>query len=325
MALAATPLAPSAGDFAAEGHFNRILPVTGPAEVTLRTGTGTVNVIAANQSSVHVHAIIRAGRGLCSDEEAEKRIRSLEARPPVEQYGDTVIVGALTEPSLPPSITISYEVVVPTATRLKCQTGSGDQTIRGISGPLELSAASGKIKASGIASDVVASTGSGEIELESVRGKVRVSSGSGRVEAYGIAGSFHASTGSGDVTLEQTAVAEVRATSASGDITLKNVRGRVEAKTASGSISAEGGGGEPWRLETVSGAVIVRVPLNLGFDLRAHTVRGSISSSRPLTLEGSTHQREICGKAGKGGFLLDVSTVSGDIHIDWLAGSKPSA
>ena len=130
---------------------------------------------------------------------------------------------------------------------------------------------------------------------------------------------MRASTGSGDVTIEQTGLADARVNTASGNIVLKKVRGLVRAKSASGSITAEGGRESPWYLETVSGNIAVQVPPNLGFNLRAHTVSGGISTHQPLTLQGTVNKREITGKAGSGGFLLDVSTVSGNIHIDWVA------
>ncbi|HVA00070.1 MAG TPA: DUF4097 family beta strand repeat-containing protein [Terriglobia bacterium] len=323
MALAATYLAFSTSAFATEGHFDRTLPVTGPVEVNVRTGAGSLTVSAGGNSSVQVHATIRAWRGLFSGEEAEKRVRYLEAHPPIEQHGNTITLGATTDPGLQHNISISYKLVVPAATRLKSRTGSGDQTIEGIDGPLDLSTGSGRLKASNIGNSVQASTGSGDIELESVKGNIRASSGSGGIRAWGIAGSFRASTGSGDVTLAQTSVADARVSSASGHVSLKNVHGLVHAKTASGSISAEGGGQEPWHLETVSGSVTVRVPPGLGFDLQAHTVSGSVSATQPLTLQGTANHREITGKAGNGGFLLDVSTVSGNVHIDWVAPPQP--
>jgi Toastrack DUF4097 len=323
MALAATTLAFSAPALATEGHFDRTVPVSGPAEVTVRAGAGTLTVRTGDNSNVYIHGTIRAWGGLFSGEEAAKRIRNLEAHPPVEQQGNTITIGAIKESRLQHNISISYDLVVPPATRLKSKTGSGNQTIEGIDGPLEVSSGSGNMKASNIGSDVEASTGSGEIELETVKGNVRALTGSGGIRASGISGNFRASTGSGDVTLEEIAVADARINCGSGNIALKNVRGLVHAKTASGSISADGGGHEPWYLETVSGGVTVRVPLDLGFDLHAHTVSGSISTNRPLTLQGTINQREISGKAGNGGFLLDVSTVSGNIHIDWMALPKP--
>jgi len=324
MALVATCLAFSKSAFAAQGRFDRILPVSGPVEVIVRTGAGTLTVSAGNESSVQVRATIRAQAGSFSREEAEKRIRDLEARPPLEQQGNTITLGGITEPSLQRNISISYDLVVPAATRLKSKTGSGDQTIKGILGPLEVSAGSGSVKASNIGGDVEAATGSGKIRLEAVAGKVQASTGSGGIEASGIGGGFEAVTGSGDVILDQSA-AGACVVSASGSLALRNVGGPVLAKTAAGSISAEGGGREPWRLETVSGSVSVRVPLDRGFDLRAYSLSGSIFSNRPLTLQGTTHCRGITGKAGNGGFLLDASSVSGNIHIDWLAAPQPLA
>ncbi len=325
MALPASPLAFSTGPFPAEGRFERVLPTAGgaPIEIIVRTGAGSLTVRAGEPSSVRVSAAIRVPGGLCSIEEAEEKIRRLEAHPPIVRNGNTLVLGAITDPSLQHNIAVSYELVVPRATRLKAKSGAGDQTISGILGPLEVSTGSGCITASNIGGSVQAATGSGDICLQSVPGAVRVSTGSGGVQALEIGGGFEAVTGSGDVILDQAAEAEVRVASASGNLALRNVRGGVRAKTASGSISIEGGGRNPWRLETVSGDIIVRIPLHWGFDLRAHSVSGGVSTHRPLILLASDNHRGITGRAGNGGFLVEASTVSGGIHIDWLGSPEP--
>ena len=319
MALAATYLAFSTAAFTAEGRFQRTLPVTGPVELSVQTGAGAITVRAGSDSAVRVVGTIRVWGGLFSNDEGEKRVTCLESHPPIEQHGNVIKIGRITESRLQHNVSISYELVVPANTRLRSSTGSGSQTLDGISGPLEASTGSGDIRASNIGASVEATTGSGQIVLETVKGRVRASTGSGAIRATGVGGNVRASTGSGDVTLDQTGVADARVNTASGNIVLKKVRGLVHAKSASGAITAEGGGGSPWYLETASGSVTVRVPPNLGFDLSAHTVSGNLSTNRPLTLQGASSKREITGKAGNGGFLLDVSTVSGDIHIDWVA------
>jgi len=319
MALAATYLAFSTAAFAAEGHFQRTLQVTGPVELNVQTGAGAISVRTGGDSIVEVQGTIRAWGGLFSNDEAQKKVTYLESHPPIEQHGNVIKIGNFTEPLMQRNISISYELVVPANTRLISKTGSGSQEIDGIAGPLEASTGSGSIRASNIGASVQATTGSGKIVLETVKEGVRASTGSGAIQATGVGGSVRASTGSGNVTVEQTGVADARVNTASGNIVLKQVRGLVHAKSASGSITAEGGGESPWYLESVSGSVAVRVPPNLGFNLRAHTVSGSISTNRPLTLQGSINKRELTGKAGNGGFILDVSTVSGNIHIDWVA------
>jgi hypothetical protein len=304
---------------AAEGNFQRTLQVTGPVELSVATGSGKITVRTGDDSTVIVEGTIRAWNGFFSGGSANNRVHYIESNPPIEQDGNVIKIGHFTDSRMQRNVSISYELVVPANTQVKSATGSGDQTIDGISGSLEASTGSGEIRASNIGGSVHAGTGSGRIDLETVKGDVRASTGSGRIRATGVEGSVRASTGSGSVTVEQTGVADARISTASGNITLRQVRGLVHASTASGSITAEGGGESPWHLQTVSGNVAIRVPGSLGFDLHAHTVSGSITTDRPLTLQGTVSKREVNGKAGNGGFLLDVSTVSGSIKIDSAA------
>jgi DUF4097 and DUF4098 domain-containing protein YvlB len=149
-----------------------------------------------------------------------------------------------------------------------------------------------------------------------VKGSAHASAGSGTIRATGVAGGLRASTGSGSVILEQTAPGDVEIGTGSGNIELRNVHGTLRAHTASGTITAEGEGEGTWRLETASGSVTVRLPSQQGFDLQARTVSGSITTDRPLTVRGNVSHRELHGRVGNGGFLLDVSTVSGNIHVE---------
>jgi Toastrack DUF4097 len=319
VAVALLPWTACSTAVAAEGHFQRTLQVTGPVELSIQTGSGAITVRTGDSSSVEVQGKIQARHSFLSNDDAEKKVAYLESHPPIEQDGNVIKIGHIADSSLQRNISISYELVVPANTQLRSRTGSGNQSVDGIAGPLDTSTGSGNIRASNIGASVQATTGSGQIVLETVKEGVRASTGSGDIRATGVGGSVRASTGSGGITVEQTDVADARVSTGSGNIALKNVRGLVHASSASGSITAEGGGLSPWHLETASGDVSVRVPASVGFDLHAHTVSGSISTSRPLTVEGTVSKREITGKAGSGGFLLDVSTVSGNIQIDPLA------
>ncbi len=299
---------------AAEGHFERTLKVTGPVELDVGTGSGSITVRTGDASSVRVSGTIRASGGFFGAD-PERKVRYLESNPPIEQHGNVIKVGRVEDPELERNVSISYELVVPAETRLRTGSGSGSQSIDGIAGPLEASTGSGHIEASSIGNEVRASTGSGGIELRSVKGSAHASAGSGTIRATGIAGGLRASTGSGNVILEQTAPGDVEIGTGSGNIELRNVHGALRAHTASGTITAEGEGAGTWRLETASGSVTVRLPSQQGFDLQARTVSGSITTDRPLTVRGTVSRRELHGRVGNGGFLLDVSTVSGNIHV----------
>jgi len=299
----------------AEGSFERSLHVTGAVDLQVSTGSGSIHVRTGDNQTVQVRGTIkvRDHRGGMS---AEDKVRRLESNPPIEQEGNTIRVGHVEESELSRNVSISYDVVVPKQTRLRAETGSGDQTVDGIQGPLKAETGSGGIRIARISSEVHADTGSGDIQIESVQGSVTANTGSGSIRANGVAGEFSGETGSGDVRLEQSAPGRVKVSTGSGSIELAGVNGPLKVDTGSGEIKAQGQIAGDWRLETGSGGVTVDLPSNAGFDLHAHTDSGKISTDREITLQGTLNRNDFRGKVGPGGYLLEVKTGSGDIRIE---------
>lgn len=297
----------------AEGSFQRTLQATGPVHLDVKTGSGNVEVRTGNSNQVQVTGHIRAtelfGRN------AQERIKRLEANPPIQQNGNDISIGRIDDPELRHNISISYEVVVPAETELRVETGSGNQRVEGIRGPLEVSAGSGDLKVSAIGDRVRAETGSGDIDIDRVKGNVHAKTGSGSIEANNIAGAFEGDSGSGHITLQQTAPGSVRVDTGSGGMELHGVNGSLEAKAGSGTIQAEGSPTGSWNLHTGSGTVQLKLPSDAAFDLDAHTSSGSISVDHPHTVEGSIGRKEIRGRVGGGGVPVEVETGSGDIQI----------
>jgi len=301
---------------AAEGHFARTLQVSGPVDLEIQTGSGTIDVRTGDSSTVRITGTIRSSNGWFDSSDAESKIRYLESNPPIEQHGNLIKIGHVENHELEHNISISYEIVVPTETRLRSNTGSGEQSINGPRGPVEASSGSGHLRLTNIGDEVRVSTGSGRISVDGAKGEVHASTGSGEIQATGVAGGLHASTGSGSVTLRQTAPGDVEVNTGSGTLQLEGVHGYVRAQTASGNIVVEGEGRESWRLSTASGNVTVRLPSQQGFTLRAHTVSGTVHTQREMTVQGTLSKHDLEGKVGDGGFLLDVSTVSGNIRVE---------
>jgi len=301
---------------AAEGHFARTLQVTGAVDLEVQTGSGTINVRTDDNSTVRVIGTIRATGSRSDSANAEKKVRYLEANPPIEQHGNLIKIGHIEDENLQRNVSISYEIVAPVETRLHSNSGSGEQNVSGLRGPVEASSGSGNLKLANIGDEVRASTGSGHISVEGVKGGVRASTGSGEILATGVGGGLHASTGSGSVTLRQTAPGDVEVSTGSGTLQLEGVHGAVRAQTASGNILVSGEGQDSWRLSTASGNVTVRLPGQQGYTLRAHTVSGSIHTAHEMTVQGGFGKHEVEGKVGGGGFRLEVSTVSGNIQVD---------
>jgi len=310
-ALICLPALPATA--AAEGSFQRSLQVTGPVHLDLTTGSGDVEVRTGNSSQVRVTGRIRATEWFGGN--VEEKIKRLEANPPIQQSGNDIRIGHIDDPELRHNISISYELVVPAETDLRVQTGSGDQRVEGIRGPLEVSSGSGGLKISAIGDRVRAETGSGDIDIDRVKGNVHAKTGSGSIDANNIAGAFEANSGSGRITLQQTAPGSVRVDTGSGGMELHGVDGSLEAKAGSGTIQADGSPTGAWTVHTGSGEVNLKLPSNAAFDLDAHTSSGSISIDQPHTVQGSIGRKEVRGRVGGGGVPVEVETGSGDIQI----------
>lgn len=304
----------SVSALAAEGSFERTLQVNGSVNIDLDTGSGNVQIHSGSSQQVQVTGHIKVTNWFGGND-SEDKVKRIEANPPIQQSGNDIRIGHIDDPELRRNISISYDVTVPQETQLHSHTGSGNQRIEGIRGPIEIDSGSGDLKLSSIGNTVRAGAGSGNIEIDGVRGNVRAKTGSGTVRATNVAGGFDGSTGSGNLTLEQTAPGSVRADTGSGDVELRGVRGSLEARAGSGTIRAEGEPTGGWTVHTGSGTVQLKFPSAVSFDLMAHTGSGSISLDHPITVQGTIGRKEVRGKVGGGGVPVEVQTGSGNIEI----------
>jgi Putative adhesin len=307
VAMAASPVLAGSS----EGHFDRTLDVTGTVDLDVQTGSGDITLRTGDSSKVEIHAKIHgSGWG-----DVELHIHEIENNPPIEQSGNTIRIGHIENRDWKHNISISYELVVPSQTKLRSESGSGDQRADGISGPADMNSGSGSLHVKNIGGEVRARTGSGDIELETIRGNAHAFAGSGTIQAMGISGGLVASSGSGNVKLEQTAAGEVEISTGSGDVEIKGVKGGAKVTTGSGSITAQGDPTSDWRLHSGSGSVRVDFPPQAAFNLVARTSSGDIETAHDISVQGKISPRELQGKVGAGGPLVELSTSSGTIEI----------
>jgi len=306
-------LVPVRAAASAEGSFQRTLQVTGPVNIDLTTGSGSVHVRTGSSNQVEVVGRIKVTNWFGGD--AEERVKRIEDNPPIQQSGNDIHIGHVSDPELMHNISISYDLVVPAETQLHSHTGSGNQSVEGLHGMLEIESGSGGLKISDIGDTVRAETGSGDVEIDRVKGNVRAKTGSGSIRGTGIAGGFEGRTGSGHIDLDQTAPGAVRAETGSGGMELRGVRGSLEAYAGSGNVSAEGAPTGSWTVHTGSGSVHLKFASDAAYDLDAHTSSGSVSVSQPVTVQGTLGRRELRGKVRGGGVPVEVNTGSGNIEI----------
>jgi len=300
----------------ATGAFDRTLTVTGPLDVEVRSGSGSIEVRTGSADRVEIHGRVRAGDWgvFRSSSSAQDRIRRIEASPPIEQAGNRVTVGRIDDEDLK-NVSISYTVVVPPDTTLVAKTGSGSHVIEGIHGTITASSGSGSIRVRDAGGDVRASTGSGSIVADTVAGSFSATSGSGSIDGVSVRGGITAKSGSGDIAVSQTGRGATHASANSGSIRLTGLRGSVIASTSSGSLRVQGEPTSDWRLSSSSGSVTVELAGKPAFALDAHSNSGKIATDYPVTVNGVTSRHELRGSVNGGGPLLHLRTSSGGINI----------
>lgn len=302
----------------ARGSFTKTLSVSGTPDVELQTGSGNITVRAGATNTVEVKARIRASERWFGGDNLspEEKVKRIEANPPIKQNGNMITIGHIEERELRQNVSIDYDVTVPQGTRLNSTTGSGDQDISGVNGPLRASTGSGNIRANGISGDPRLNTGSGDVKLESVKGRVYAETGSGNIVARNVEGGLYGKTGSGDIEYYQTSGGNVLAHTGSGNIRLHGVKGGVEAHTGSGDVDVDGEATSAWDIQTGSGNVDLHMPQNANFEINAQSSSGSIQMGRPVTVQGTLKRNHVEGKVGSGGPLLTLHTGSGDIRLN---------
>lgn len=252
-----------AQSFGSDGSFDRTLRVDGPVDLDVLSRSGRIRVTVGASDSVHIVGQIRAYGSLTWRRmySPAEQVKMLETTPPIDQSGNRITVGYISDDALASNVTISYDVTVPASTRLRTESRSGDQAIDAIQGPVTASSRSGSIRIKSVPGDLDVDTRSGHVELLDQKSNVRVVSRSGRVTLAGQPRTWTVATRSGDVevALPQDGGAEIDVDSRSGSVDSDRpleMRSSSESRNRMRGVVGRGGG----RLEvtTRSGSVRVR-------------------------------------------------------------------
>jgi hypothetical protein len=135
-----------------ESHFTRTFPASGINRVDVSTDRGSVRVVASDRDDIALSAYVSDGLG---GTDHSTRVS-----------GDRLLVDG--ECSFPVAYwcTVSYTLHVPRGVKLVLWSGSGDITVAGATGDVDLTAQHGSIDASGLRSGYArASSNHGSIRL----------------------------------------------------------------------------------------------------------------------------------------------------------------
>jgi len=307
--LSLTPLSLSAAD----NTFDRTYSVTGAnIRIELNNASGNVDIRSAKDGQVHIHGKVTAG-GWSVFSSGEKSAQEVLANPPLEQRGDTILIGK--NSSFLRNVTIDYEIQVPKDTELDAGLASGGITVDQLRGPVKVTSASGYVHVYQIERDVQVSAASGAIDIRNIGGYVRSNSASGSIEISDAHGDVKASAASGSVRIDRPSD-RVDASSISGSVHITGANNDVKAHVISGPVTVTGNpsANRLWDLKSVSGSVEIQVPHSASFLLSAEATSGDIRTSIPVVIE-EHNKHSLRAHIGDSSGRVEVHTVSGEISV----------
>ncbi|HKM79897.1 MAG TPA: DUF4097 family beta strand repeat-containing protein [Candidatus Acidoferrum sp.] len=296
---------------ATDNTFDRSFTVSGPVRLELSNGSGNVAIRGTGDGKVHVHGRVTKGWTLWGN--SETNVQEAVSNPPLEQRGNTILIGK--ETSWLKYVAIDYQIEVPRDTEIDASVASGGVTIDQVRGPVKCSSASGYVHVYRVERETQLSAASGSIEVSGLGGVLRVSTASGSVNISDVKGDIQATAVSGSIHVANPG-GRVEASNVSGSINVTGANNDVRAHVISGPIEVTGNpsSNRYWDLKTVSGSVEIRVPPNSSFLLSADATSGDIRTNLPVMIEEQS-KHAIRAHVGNSTGRVEVHTVSGGINV----------
>lgn len=289
--------------------------------LAVSTASGSIDVQGQAVTEARIVATIRGQAP--TEEEARELAEATEIR--IETSGDRVAIKADTpKQGNNRSVSISYDIIVPTRTSVECESASGGIKVVGLEGSVRGHTASGSVACEDLRN--------GSVNMNSSSGSVRLSNASGIT-------SCEMHTSSGRAAAERVQAQDIRIGSTSGSVELHDARaqsidmrgtsGRVEgrdidcsrlnAESASGGVSIEFSPAAPADVNatigSISGGVSVVTPRNFDGRIEMSTTSGSVQSDLPVTVQGKMSNKHLSGTVGSGSGSLTLRTTSGSVSV----------
>jgi putative adhesin len=293
--------------------FQKSLDAAGVTTLDVSTMRGKINVVSGETDRIQIGGAVTVRIGIDVPENSLEIARKIAANPPIDRVGDTVRLRPPADATERRAVTVNYDVRVPANTTIVSVSDSGETTIAGLTGAVDVRTQSGAIALQRIAGVTTVSTGSGAVLVEGTRGPLTVTTSSSAVTARALGGNLHVRTGSGAVNAACEGAGDIDIETGSSAIEVRGVRGALTAATRSGHITVEGKPDRQWAVSTGSGGIDVAVA-SPPVTLDAATGSGSVRVDG-AAVNGSVSKRAVNGTIGSGGPPVRISTRSGSIRL----------
>ena len=259
----------------------KVRNVSGETSVTAAGAPGEIRVVARKRVSAS------------SEDRAKRLLQNLEVR--MEKRGDELLV----EPHLYEQergwldlfrgrrFRVDFDITVPSECAVDAQTVSGELSVEGVHGPIEIQ------------------TVSGDVRLEDVQGPMRLKSVSGDVDCRRYVGHLEGNAVSGDVTVAESRLRSTQLHTVSGDVEIE------------GSLDPR----KEHRFKTISGDVDLALT-EADATIEYRTASGDIECELPARIV-RRGRKEYGVVIGGGHGHVGVKTVSGDLTVRGTSASTP--
>jgi len=283
------------GDIGGESYSDTVeerFTFKGTPRLRVRNVSGETSIAAAGAPG-EIRVVARKRVSASSEDRAKRLLQNLEIR--MEKRGDEILV----EPHLYEQergwldlfrgkrFRVDFDITVPAECAVDSQTVSGELSVEGVRGPLEIQ------------------TVSGAVRLENVQGPMRLKSVSGDVDCRRYVGHFEGNTVSGDVTIVASKLRSSQLHTVSGDV---QIEGRLDPR-------------KEHRFKTISGDIELALSdADLTIDYR--TASGDVECELPARIM-RRGRNEYSVVIGSGQGRVGVKTVSGDLTVRGTSASAP--
>jgi len=276
---------------AAESRIEKNLELQPGGQFVLESDVGSIRVDGASRSDAHI--VITSDRDNLNNDldlkfSSDGGIAHVTARRKDTSFWSH-------------SLSVHFQIEVPTDTRTEIHTGGGAISLSGLRGAADAKTSGGPIEVTGLIGSLEAYTSGGPIRVREVTGNAQVGTSGGPIDVEALDGNLKAHT-------------------SGGGIRINRVSGYVEAKTSGGPIHAtySPGNRHGGELETSGGPIEVAIDPTANLNLDASTSGGSVSSDLPVRVVGTVTPSRMQGSIGAGGEELRLHTSGGSIHIHAL-------
>jgi DUF4097 and DUF4098 domain-containing protein YvlB len=299
--LAFAPPATAAYQDEGEERFSRQFDIGAEGSFNLSNISGDIVIRAGSGTQVEIEAVKRVNRSRSSREIA-RQLEAVEIE--VSHTGNRVRIRTRYDDrgDRDISVSVDYQVTVPSGTEVSVKSVSGDVEVTGVQGELEAESVSGEVTVEDAGNLVQAKSVSGNVEVRSADAarSLEISSVSGDVDSSGLrARELSVESVSGDVEVEDVSCERADLNTVSGDLRY------------SGTLAPSG----RYDFKSHSGDVRLTIPGDVGFELEAQSFSGDIESDFSLTVHSMRRDRKVNGVFGDGSAVINATTFSGDISI----------